>query len=202
MHRDGHFQDTREHLLDIGEAVIRGKGFAAVGLAEVLAEAAVPKGSFYHYFRSKEAFGAEMLIRYFSRYDAELRALLFRPKGSARDRLLDYFGRWASRDGGNCQQACLAVKLSGEVSDLSEPMRAALAAGMAQVEGRLADAVRAGQADGSLDAALDPVTLGQSLYTLWVGAELLAKVQRSGAPFQQALRQTESWLRLPVATEA
>lgn len=199
MSRDGHFQDTREHLLDIGETVIRGKGFAAVGLAEVLSEAAVPKGSFYHYFRSKEAFGAEMLTRYFSKYDVELRALLFRPKGSARERLLDYFGRWAARDGGNCQQACLAVKLSGEVSDLSEPMRTALVAGMAQVEARLAEAVRAGQLDGSLDKALEPVPLAQSLYSLWVGAELLAKVQRSGTPFQQALVQTESWLRPPMA---
>lgn len=199
MHRDGHFQDTREHLLDIGETVIRGKGFAAVGLAEVLAEAAVPKGSFYHYFRSKEAFGAEMLTRYFSRYDVELRSLLFRPKGSGRDRLLDYFRGWAARDGTNCQKACLAVKLSGEVSDLSEPMRTALVAGMAQVEARLAEAVRAGQADGSLAATLGPEQMAQSLYTLWVGAELLAKVQRSGAPFQQALVQTESWLRLPVA---
>jgi len=57
--------DTRDHLLATGEAVIRGKGFAAVGLAEILGEAGVPKGSFYHYFKSKEAFGAEMLARYF-----------------------------------------------------------------------------------------------------------------------------------------
>lgn len=196
MRHDTPYQDTREHLLATGEAVIRGKGFAAVGLAEILAEAGVPKGSFYHYFKSKEAFGADMLVRYFSHYGEQLERLLSRPGASARDCLLDYYRRWASHEGGNCQQACLAVKLSGEVSDLSEPMREALANGMKGAERRLADSIRRGQADGSIDAALAPDQVATALYTLWVGAELMAKVQRSSLPLQQALRQTE--LLLPA----
>lgn len=194
MRSDSPFQDTREHLLATGEAVIRGKGFAAVGLAEILSAAGVPKGSFYHYFKSKEAFGADMLVRYFTRYGEQLERLLSRPGVSARECLLDYYRRWASHEGGNCQQACLAVKLSGEVSDLSEPMREALAAGMKLAEGRLAMAVRRGQEDGSLSVMLDAEAVAATLYTLWVGAELLAKVQRSSAPLQQALGQTEALL--------
>lgn len=194
MRNDTPYRDTREHLLATGEAVIRGKGFAAVGLAEILAEAGVPKGSFYHYFKSKEAFGADMLVRYFEEYGHQFERLMSRPEGSARDCLLDYYRRWASHEGGNCQQACLAVKLSGEVSDLSEPMREALATGMQQVESRLAATIRKGQADGSLSPDLDAPALAAALYTLWVGAELMAKVQRSSAPLQQALRQTENML--------
>lgn len=190
--------DTRDHLLATGEAVIRGKGFAAVGLAEILGEAGVPKGSFYHYFKSKEAFGAEMLARYFARYDSQLEVLLERPGATARACLLDYYARWARHEGGNCQQACLAVKLSGEVADLSEPMREALAAGMAGIRERLALAIRAGQADGSLHPALEAEALAATLYTLWTGAELLAKVQRSGEPLRHALRQTEVLLAPPL----
>ncbi|MFN3587623.1 MAG: TetR/AcrR family transcriptional regulator [Moraxellaceae bacterium] len=190
--------DTRDHLLATGEAVIRGKGFAAVGLAEILGEAGVPKGSFYHYFKSKEAFGAEMLARYFARYDSQLEVLLERPGATARACLLDYYARWARHEGGNCQQACLAVKLSGEVADLSEPMRAALAAGMAGIRARLADAIRAGQADGSLHPALDAEALAATLYTLWTGAELLAKVERSNAPLRHAFAQTEALLAPPL----
>lgn len=188
-------RDTREHLLATGESVIRGKGFAAVGLAEILAAAEVPKGSFYHYFKSKEAFGTDMLQRYFQRYDVQLQSLLTRPGSNSRELLLDYYRRWASHEGGNCQQACLAVKLSGEVSDLSEPMREVLAAGMQVVEARLASAIRAGQQDGSLSRDLDADAIAPALYTLWVGAELMAKVRRSSSPLQQALQQTEVWLR-------
>lgn len=199
MRNDSPYRDTREHLLATGEAVIRGKGFAAVGLAEILAEAGVPKGSFYHYFKSKEAYGADMLVRYFEHYARQFEKLMSRPEGSVRECLLDYYRRWASHEAGNCQQACLAVKLSGEVSDLSEPMREALATGMRQVEERLEAAIRGGQADGSLNHELDASAVASALYTLWVGAELMAKVQRSAGPLQQALKQTDIMLQPPAA---
>lgn len=201
MTKPREFSDTREHLLATGEAVFRGKGFTAVGLTEILAAAGVPKGSFYHYFRSKEGFGVDMLTRYFSRYDDDLRALLLDAPGSGRERLLHYFGRWAAR----CEQAeardtaCLAVKLSAEVADLSEPMRTVLVAGMERVQLRLAQTLEAGQQDGSLDPALPADALAASLYQLWVGAELLTKVRRDGQPFAVALQQTRSWLR-PVTS--
>lgn len=196
MSRETHFQDTREHLLATGEAVMRSQGFSAVGLAEILTEAGVPKGSFYHYFKSKEAFGADMLKRYFEGYEADLMTLVDGPNGTARQRLLSYFGRWAARHEGNgCQQGCFATKLSGEVSDLSECMRLALAEGMGRVIHRFADAVRAGHADGSLSPALDADTTAEALYSLWVGADLRAKVQREASPLHGALVLTETLLK-------
>ncbi|RAP72019.1 HTH-type transcriptional repressor NemR [Candidatus Erwinia dacicola] len=38
-----------------------------MGLIELLKQAEVPKGAFYHYFLSKEAFDVAMLERYFAR---------------------------------------------------------------------------------------------------------------------------------------
>ena len=45
--------NTRQHILETGHRIISGKGFASVGLNEILKSAGVPKGSFYHYFESK-----------------------------------------------------------------------------------------------------------------------------------------------------
>lgn len=204
MNRPREFEDTREHLLATGEAVIRSKGFAGVGLAEILTEAGVPKGSFYHYFRSKEGFGADMLVRYFERYDQDLQHTLLEGPGRGRLRLLNHFRRWAARHGDGaqvrpqCQQACLAVKLSAEVADMSEAMREVLVAGMQRVQQRLAQTIVIGQHDGSLSPSLQAEVLAESLYQLWVGAELLTKVQRSPAPLQRALQQTELWLQGPA----
>ena len=78
MSRPKQFSDTREHLLATGEAIILGKSFSAVGLAEILGAAGVPKGSFYHYFRSKEGYGVELLRRYFETYDGRLVQFLSR----------------------------------------------------------------------------------------------------------------------------
>lgn len=196
MNRPREFDDTREHLLDTGEAVIRGKGFAAVGLAELLATAGVPKGSFYHYFRSKEGYGAELLERYFHNHERDMRVWLLDGPGTAASRLIGYFRQWAARhDAAGGQVGCLAVKLSAEVCDLSEAMRGVLVQGMARTEAQLAEAIVAGRQDGSLTVAADPDQLARSLHQLWIGAELLARVQRSAEPLHQALRQTESWLQ-------
>ena len=48
---------AKHHILDCGERLIANKGFVGVGLSEILSTANVPKGSFYHYFSSKERFG-------------------------------------------------------------------------------------------------------------------------------------------------
>ena len=60
--------DTRQHILDVGYQLVVTKGFTSVGLSELLKAADVPKGSFYHYFKSKEQFGEALIEDYFSRY--------------------------------------------------------------------------------------------------------------------------------------
>src|ERR1700722_12809226 len=55
---------TRDHLIDVGLELMRRHGYGATGLQEILAAAAVPKGSFYHHFGSKEEFAAAVLERY------------------------------------------------------------------------------------------------------------------------------------------
>ena len=67
--------DVRQHILDIAYPLMLRKGFTAVGLAELLSAAQVPKGSFYHYFGSKEAFGEAVLEAYFSGYLRHVDAL-------------------------------------------------------------------------------------------------------------------------------
>lgn len=188
-------QDVRQHILDTGESLILGKGFTAVGLAEILSAASVPKGSFYYYFASKERFGEALLERYFARYLDRLTAL-FAPDGRpARDRLLDYWRQWhAGQSEGCCREQCLVVKLSAEVSDLSEAMRIALLNGTERIIAALAACMREGLADGSLPATLDPERTAQTLYPLWLGASLLTKVRRDNSALQVAMGVTQETL--------
>ena len=86
--------DTRQHILDTGSRIIAGKGFSCVGLNEILQAAEVPKGSFYHYFKSKEQFGQALLEDFFSTYLARIDTLFEVPGLSARERLLRYWQQW------------------------------------------------------------------------------------------------------------
>ena len=179
---------TRQQILDTARPIIAGKGFAAVGLSEILAAAGVPKGSFYHWFRSKEQFGEALLEGHFAVYLHEVDITLADPARPARERLLAFFERWhALQSGGDLRSRCLVVKLSAEVSDLSEPMRAALERGMAQVLARLADCLADGRAQGEFDVATDPEDAAQDLYQQWLGATLMSRVQRRAEPLDRAL---------------
>ncbi|MEB6336787.1 TetR/AcrR family transcriptional regulator [Serratia rhizosphaerae] len=188
--------DTREHLLATGESLSLRLGFTGMGLSELLATAGVPKGSFYHYFRSKEAFGEAMLQRYFAHYDVAMLALFNDSGSDARHQLLSYYAQAISfHCRSECHNSCLAVKLSAEVSDLSEPMRHALETGSAQVIGRLQDAIERGIREGSLAITMSPAATAETLYALWLGASLRAKIRRSVAPLTSALESIELLLR-------
>lgn len=188
--------DTHEHLLAIGETLSLRLGFNGMGLSELLATAGVPKGSFYHYFRSKEAFGEAMLQRYFEHYDAEMQRLFSDGRSDVRHQLLSYYAQAISYHcRSECHNACLAVKLSAEVSDLSEPMRHALEIGTAKVIGHLQQAIERGIGEGSLSTDMSPTTMAETLYSLWLGASLRAKIHRSVTPMTRALESIEILLR-------
>jgi TetR/AcrR family transcriptional repressor of nem operon len=195
MERTNQYQDTRERILSVGEALILTRGFSAVGLSEILGKAEVPKGSFYHYFRSKEGFGVALLTRYFEDYDARLADLFAADTRPGRRLVLSYFENWLQTQAASgTHHSCLAVKLAAEVCDLSEPMRKELSTGMNRIIERIAGAVRAGQSDGSLKQQLDAEQLAESLYAMWVGASLLARANGSSAPLERAYHQTEQIL--------
>lgn len=195
MDRTEHYQSTREHLLEIGQGLIVGRGFSALGLSEILKCAAVPKGSFYHYFQSKEGFGVALLDRYFDNYLASAAVLLSDESMPVNARLLKYFANWRQvACASNCQTMCLAVKLAAEVADLSEPMRQALNKGMQGITIQLASSIRAAQAEGQLNATIDARQLAETLYGIWVGASLLTKVQHNTSAMDLAYQQTERML--------
>ncbi len=191
------YKDVRQHILDTGMAIISGKGYAAVGLNEILTTANVPKGSFYHYFKSKEAFGEALLEHYVSGYLAQLDAIL-RPDGRpAAQRLMAYWQSWL--DGHGCDSPggkCLVVKLAGEVSDMSEAMRVALLRGTGLICERLAACIADGVADGSLRGPFDAERTALTLYQMWLGASLLTKLRRDRSALDTALHATLGLLNL------
>lgn len=190
--------DVRGNILATGQRIMAGKGYSAVGLNEILASAGVPKGSFYHYFGSKDAFGEALLQAYFEDYLAELDATLAQPGLTVAQRLMKYWASWQETQSFyDCQGKCLAVKLGAEVADLSEAMRLSLKQGTSGIVERLARAIEAGAAEGSLSIDGDAGSTAQSLYQLWLGASLMVKIVRNTQPFETAVMTTRQILHLP-----
>ncbi len=197
MNRDTE-HDTREHLLATGEQLCMHRGFTGMGLSELLKTAEVPKGSFYHYFRSKEAFGVAMLERHYVGYHQRLAQHFAHGSGNYRDRLIAYFQQTLNQfSQKGIISGCLTVKLSAEVCDLSEDMRSAMDRGASRVIALLAEALENGRRSRSLAFEGDALTQGQVLYALWLGANLQAKISRSALPLESAVAHAKTILITP-----
>lgn len=186
--------DTKTHLLETGYQLIAKKGFTAVGIKQILDTAGIPKGSFYHYFASKEAFGEAIISNYFVHYKMRLDTLVARDV-SAQQNLYDYFQNWYDTQQNGCDHGkCLVVKLSAEVADMSEPMRVTLNAGYQQIITWLATQIKAGWADNSVPR-LDNVaaeSMAKRWYFAWLGASLIAKISQTNTPLAEVWQMTTS----------
>ncbi|MFJ6323086.1 MULTISPECIES: TetR/AcrR family transcriptional regulator [unclassified Rhizobium] len=188
---------TRNHILEIGRELVLRKGFGGVGLKELLEQSAVPKGSFYYYFASKEAFGCALLKEYCADYAQRLDTL-FGWKGNGRQRLMHYWNAWlADGNAGSLADRCLVVKLAAEISDLSESMRVILLGGVDDLLRRIATTLTEGRDDGSISPSCVPEKMARSLYSLWLGAAILAKLGKDKTPLDQAMFATEQALSAP-----
>ena len=149
--RPEHSLETRELLLRAGLEVLTEKGFSSTGIDEILKRVGVPKGSFYHYFDSKEAFGAALIERY-ARYFAYK---LERHFGDSSKQPLARL--WAfvedARTGmarHEFRRGCLIGNLGQEMAALPESYRASLIAVFHDWESRLARCLEAAQHRGEI----------------------------------------------------
>lgn len=75
--------DRKEELIDTAERLFRTKGYAACTINDILREVAIAKGTFYHYFKSKEDVLDAMVDRYADRALAQVQDALAAAEGAA-----------------------------------------------------------------------------------------------------------------------
>jgi TetR/AcrR family transcriptional regulator, transcriptional repressor for nem operon len=180
---------TKKRILEAAEEIMLQKSFHSVGLNEILSAVKVPKGSFYHYFQSKEQFGVELLKHYVADASAFKRRALLTEEVAANpfERLMALFdmniGRLLEK---GCQRGCLVVKLSTEVATFSDDMRTVLADGMREWQGILEQLLVEGQKAKAIRKDIDPTVTASIIQDLWMGASQRTQVQRSVAPLRAA----------------
>jgi TetR/AcrR family transcriptional repressor of nem operon len=185
MARPRRSHETRRRLLEEGADVFLRQGYHGAGLLEVLSRVGVPKGSFYNYFASKEAFGAEVVRHYAADFDARLDAMAAEARKDAPAALRRFFRALAREfEEAGFRGGCLVGNLGGELED-SEPVRVAMAEALAGWRDRIAAAVAAGQEAGSVRRDRPARELADALLDAWEGAVLRMKIERSAQPLRR-----------------
>lgn len=178
-------QDTRGLLIQCGLALLTEQGFSACGIAAVLKAAQVPKGSFYHYFSSKEDFALAVLDAYHAFFSFKLDKYLKDAMTPPLERLANFMAsaaRGMARHG--FQRGCLAGNLGQEAAVLSDTLNDRVEAILQCWEKRVAECLEQAQQQGQLAAHKQCQELAHCFWIGWEGAVQRARIQRSQAPLE------------------
>ncbi|ABK43316.1 transcriptional regulator, TetR family [Magnetococcus marinus MC-1] len=175
--------DTRSRILDIARELFHGRSYADVGIKEICDRAGVQKGSFYHFFTSKQELAMAVIDSMADAWALGFVAEAFDDALPPLERLeymVDAIYYWQKAAQDKDQQkrmpGCLFGNLALEVSTRDEILRARLNAVFAKASGQfhatLSEAVQQG--------ALPPMQIeatAEAMLAFLEGVILLAKTR-------------------------
>ncbi|MCE0850064.1 MULTISPECIES: acrylate utilization transcriptional regulator AcuR [Pseudomonas] len=175
--------ETLELLLRCGMEILTEQGFAATGIDTVLKRVQVPKGSFYHYFDSKEAFGQAVLQRYADYFARKLDRCFSDLSVSPLLRLSNFveeakvgMAKYQFRRG------CLVGNLGQEVLVLPDSFRDQLELTLQDWEQRLSACLEEAVELGEVSREHDCKALAAYFWVGWEGAVLRARLTQHVRP--------------------
>lgn len=185
-HAEAKQADARERLLREGMAMLTERGFNAAGLDEILSAVGVPKGSFYHYFDGKTAFGLALIDAYAVYFAHKLDRWFTDESLSPLARLRAFVDdARAGMARFDYRRGCLVGNLGQEIGTLPAVFRERLAGVFADWETRTARCLEAAKRSGEIGPDADCARLAAFFWIGWEGAVLRAKLERGPAPLDQ-----------------
>jgi TetR/AcrR family transcriptional repressor of nem operon len=175
----GRKSDARQRILDAGAKLFGQRAYSSIGVAEICAEAGVPKGSFYYFFPSKQALALEVVNEHWTWQRAQWTRMLSGP-GAFVERLRHLFVATAEMQsealkGTGAVTGCLFGNLALEISSQDDPTRARLQEIFHEQIDMVEAAIREGVSDGELKST-DPRTAAKAIVAQIEGLVLFAKL--------------------------
>ncbi|MBA1187039.1 TetR/AcrR family transcriptional regulator [Stutzerimonas nitrititolerans] len=188
--------DKRDLILARGAQAMARRGYHGTGVQEIVQAAGIPKGSFYHYFASKEDFALQALDYLYAPRLARYQAALSNARLQPRQRILDYYAEliahFARQE--RPEYHCFIGSLSFEMSELCRPIGQQVEAILLRSVEVLAACLEQAREQGEIRAETDCLALAEFIGNAWEGALLRMKVGSSVAPLKIFLRQLEHLL--------
>ncbi len=179
---------TRQKLIDAGIQAVLAGSYHGVGLSKILADAGVPKGSFYHYFQSKEDFGVSLIEHSGQRQAEMIQEVLTDRRKKPSERLQAFLEIVRDCVEENDYQApCLVGKLAQELGNLSDPMREAIRFALNQRCSILAKCIAEGQKDGEISSQEPAEILADFVNDSLEGARVRMSIERNSKPMDQMI---------------
>jgi TetR/AcrR family transcriptional repressor of nem operon len=180
------FIDTRQELIRSGLEVLTETGYLSAGIEAVIKNIAVPKGSFYHCFKSKQEFGLAVLAAYGTYFAHKLDKHLLNSDMPPLERMTAFVlhaGQGMAKY--QFRRGCLVGNLLQETPLLPEEFPVQLKAILNEWETCVARCFTEAQALNVIPADASPEKLARVFWSGWEGAVMRAKLYQSADPLNQ-----------------
>jgi TetR/AcrR family transcriptional repressor of nem operon len=166
-------------------------GYGSTALNQILAQAAVPKGSFYHHFASKEAFAEEVIRQYATGQELKWKRILRDGKLTPIKRLRKYFRQLIKDHGRGAEvSGCLLGIMSLEVAEHNESLRLLVKDAFDHWQDAIANTLSEAVEAHELSSEVKADDLAAIIVSLWEGAQIRAKSELSDRPLELFFRFT------------
>jgi TetR/AcrR family transcriptional repressor of nem operon len=180
---------NREILIEKGGELLHAKGYDATGVSEITGAAGVPKGSFYNYFESKEAFALEVLEDYVQDAVAMMESIIDSTDGSHLQRLRGLYEQLiAMQTGKHLTRGCMIGNLCQELAGKDDAFQPAIRRTMRRMRQVAERELMLAQEAGEIAPDIDVADTAAFIHDAWQGAQMRAKAARDTAPMEGFLR--------------
>ena len=188
MARPRRSEHNREVILAKGIDLLCEQGYNGTGLKQILDAVQVPKGSFYHYFESKEAYAAQVVDLYIDRlieaFDNYLKFSDAEPL-----EIIKSIYHWMVIEfqRKQCKEGCLLGSLAAELGASSDMCQRSMLAAYDKWQERFVPLIVAGQEAGQIRQDVPAELLAETFWNAWEGSILRMKVTGSTSTIERTL---------------
>ena len=186
---------TKDKLLDAALRLMLAKGFAATSVEDICDEAALTKGSFFHYFETKEELGKAVLERFCRMQQERLEAAAFQRTRDPLERLdgmLEFMIQMSKEP--MAKQGCLLGTFSQELAQTHPAIRACCAEQFQGWAGALKQDLDAAKAQYAPKVSLDTRGLAEHFLAVIEGSLILAKAKQDTSVIADNLRHLKRYV--------
>lgn len=176
-------QNAKHDIVAISAGLMHLKGFNNTGIQEILQKANIPKGSFYHYFKSKEDLGLQVIDYYteiitsiFKQYLQDNTVLPL----ERLDNLITFYTQHFKKM--KYKLGCPLGNFSLEMGDLSEEFRKKLYGSIDTLISIIESCLQEAQIEGQIADTIDTRKAAEFIFQSFEGALLHMKVSKSDRP--------------------
>ena len=189
-------RQTRGAILKAAKRLILIKGYNATSVDDLLHDSGVGKGSFYHYFKSKEDLGYAILDDIVSSFvERTLDPCFADPEGRPLAQVRWFLDRVVEAQRASaCVGGCPLGNLASELSDVHEGFRGRLAGVFSAWRERLTLALGDAQRRGDVGSDCEVDVVAQFLVASLEGAILMTKVSKDISVMEKCVGELKRYL--------